>query len=209
MGRTYKTPIGEYPSVTTVLALRDKSGPLMGWACKMGAEAVNKYLDELNGEDIDRTKIINLIKGAFRQKQAGALDIGSKVHNAIEIFTKASTRDIGLYHVKGLPEYADIIKPFSAFLKWHDNVGFKLIYGEQEVWSDHHKFAGTLDAIAIVNGRKTLVDYKSSSAFRSDYVQQIAAYNVAFEELKTEEVNAWGCLRLDKETGLPEWKEIS
>ena len=209
--RTYKTSKGEFPSVTQILSIYDKSGPLMGWAVKMGAEAVKKYLEDLSEIDaidmaIDIDGIVAIVKNAFRDKQKKALDTGSKVHNAVEVFTKAPSRAVGMKLVTALDEYEQIEKPFSAFVKWYDAVGFKLILGEHPIESAIYRFAGTLDAIAMIEGKKTLADYKASNAIRDDYLWQIAGYDKAYKEMGGEEIEQWGCLRLDKDTGIPEWK---
>jgi len=208
--RIYTLISGEkFPSVTTVLAMKDKSGPLMGWAVKMMTEcAIEKII--ASTETLSKDYVVGIINDAkkeYRRRQDTALDIGSKVHHAIEGFTKASCSSEGLKIVQSLPEYPQIEKPFGAFLKWYNEHSFSLIEGERIVYNKEHRYAGQLDAIALVNSKVTLVDYKSSTSMREEYLWQVAAYSKAYEQNTNFKIDRHGCLRLDKVTGEPEWVE--
>ncbi len=204
----------EYPAVTSILALKDKSGPLMGWAVKMAIEEADRGIREFIDKDKPLTYaeleiILSEAKKAYRTKQDEAKNIGSKVHNAIEVFTKAKDNVEGLRLVRALSEYPEIELPFGAFLKWEKENQFILVKGEHQVHSKHYRFAGTLDAIAQIKGKLTLADFKSSTSIRDEYVWQVSAYYKAYCEMgiKEGDIENWGCLRLDKLTGKPEWKE--
>ena len=206
--------VGSFPSVTEVLSLKDKSGPLMGWAVKMAIECAKNSLLEVvkEGKTLDAVSIDLILtdaKASYRKKSQEAMDTGSKVHNAIEVYTRHADKKTGLKLVQALTEYPQIEKPFNAFLEWEKERKFELVKSEHKIWSLTHKYAGTLDCIAKLNGVMTLVDFKSSTGIREDYVQQIAAYRVAHEEIGGEKIENTGCLRLDKITGLPEWVEYS
>ena len=51
------------------------------------------------------------------------------------------------------------------------------------------------------------MDYKASSSMRDEYLWQVAAYSKAYSEMTNIVIDNHGCLRVDKETGIPEWKE--
>ena len=78
------------------------------------------------------------------------------------------------------------------------------------VHDDEFCVAGTLDAVAkLKDGRIVVIDFKSSKGFYDGYDLQIAAYRNCYEKMKQDEVDGQGVLRLDKETGIPEYKDFS
>jgi len=48
--------------------------------------------------------------------------------------------------------------------------------------SEAHRFGGTPDAIGYLDGKLCLLDWKTSNAVYSDYLIQLAAYKVLWEE---------------------------
>ena len=96
-----------------------------------------------------------------------------------------------------------VLAGFVAFLEWKDEHKLRPIALEKTVYGNC--WAGTLDYLGFFNGKLYVIDFKTSKAiYPSDMGPQIAAYR------STEEgVLGSGILRLDKETGLPEWKDFS
>lgn len=90
---------------------------------------------------------------------------------------------------------------FGAFLQWADDNQLEPISAEKTVYGDC--WAGTLDLECTLNGTHTVIDFKTSKAFYPEYRPQIAAYRSATP------AKASGILRLDKETGIPEYKDFS
>jgi len=70
----------------------------------------------------------------------------------------------------------------DAFLGWEAENHVEYVASERKIYSLAEKFAGTLDIIAMVNGRKCLVDLKTSNFCRKEYSLQTAAYASAWEE---------------------------
>lgn len=84
-----------------------------------------------------------------------ASERGTKVHKAIESILRFGDCEID-----------ESIAPYvQAFVKWYkdnglnksDIVDIEKAYGHSEL-----KYAGTMDLIAMVNGKRTLIDYKTS-----------------------------------------------
>lgn len=214
--RVYETPYGILPSVTTVLAQLDKSGALMGWAVKVMAEYLKTLADPRGHILITKDEadaIFKKAKAYHKEISEKALDIGSGVHNAIEVHLKGQP-------VAGLLQ-ADprLVLPYNAFLSWQKDNNFKFIASERKVCSPL-KFAGTLDGLAERNGKLWLIDFKTSKAIYPEYVMQCGAYRQAVMDGMYMNGAGWtgsklnvdggvGILRLDKETGIPEWKEYT
>ncbi len=59
---------------------------------------------------------------------------------------------------------------------------------------------GIFDAVAIVNGKKVIIDYKTSKRVYNDHRYQIAGYRGAYEE-ENGKIDGAIVLHFDKETG--------
>ena len=96
-----------------------------------------------------------------------------------------------------------VLAGFVAFLEWKDEVHLKPHALEKTVYGNC--WAGTLDFWGLINDELYVVDFKTSKAiYPNDMGPQIAAYRS-----RSELTTGSGILRLDKETGLPEWKDFS
>jgi len=183
----------DYPGVTTILGELGKGNALLQWAVNCAVQ----WLEE-NPNDFDGAK------KHWRDVSKEAMDIGSEVHNLIEQYIKM--RIIGKnidYHGKYRSE---VENGYLAFLEWEKNNIDKWIESEMTIYNDKYWYAGTLDAVAkLKNNKIYVIDFKSSKGFYDDYVLQISAYRNAYGK----NTDGMGILRLDKETGLPEWKDYS
>jgi hypothetical protein len=217
MSRHYKIDGFELPSVTTIISdCTDKSGPLCQWSSNMNSnwirencdtydEAANNLLEDSN---IYLVSDSDLEKARFNYKDVSktALTIGSAVHKAIEDYLMT-----GKDPEKNIDDR--ILAGFAAFLKWFDKNKVEVIDVEKTVRSNY--WAGTLDLECNLNSLRYVIDFKTSKAiYPADMGPQIAAYRSACYEPallagKSEFVQGSGILRLDKETGLPEWKDFS
>src|SRR5690554_1456176 len=82
-----------------------------------------------------------------------------------------------------IPDHPIAKTGFEAFLKWTEQLKIEYVKSEAPVYSREHNYAGTLDAIAIINGRKSLLDFKTSNYIYFDqYMMQVAAYELAYTE---------------------------
>ena len=83
---------------------------------------------------------------------------------------------------------APIISPsahlaVSAWEEWKASIDFKPLLCEQAVWSHKHEYAGTMDLLAEINGRVTLIDWKTGKSVYREAFLQNAAYRVAMIEM--------------------------
>src|SRR3989344_3058525 len=53
---------------------------------------------------------------------------------------------------------------------------------ERQIWSRSHRYAGTVDALAIIDGKFGVLDIKTSPGFYPEYNLQTAAYVTALKE---------------------------
>jgi hypothetical protein len=158
---------GPIASVTTILKVVDKSGPLVGWAKRITAEAAVKHAAELGGwietfGDDGAVQMLTKAATVIRDKAANA---GSEVHGIAEAIARGQEITI--------PEE---LAPFVAsYRKWLVDFEPEFLAAEEMVYS-HHGYAGTLDAIVRIAGETWLLDYKTSKGVYPETALQLAAY---------------------------------
>lgn len=195
--RYYKVNGKEYPSVTTILGVKAKPA-LIAWAVKSTVEYLFDHVEDLTGEKSeDKIKqIIRDSKQAYKDISEKAMDIGTRTHNAVECFLKNVPHTVG----------EDIEKPYWACISWLTENDFHLISSEQTVYNHIMRYAGTQDLKGTLNGKIYIIDLKTSNGIWDEYKCQVSAYAKCEGN---EDVEGIGILRLDKETGMPEWCDCS
>lgn len=163
------------PGVTSILGHMNK-GFLAPWAAK---EAVTFLQDKLMKiKKMDKAEFLLLLdeaKNSWRRKGDDAKESGTIAHDWIEEYLKGNKQE--------LPADEKAKHSVEAFLNWENENKVEWLHSEIVVGSKVHEFGGKIDAIAILNGRKTLIDFKTSNQISKDYFLQTAAYQLAVEEM--------------------------
>ena len=169
---SYKVDGVKVPSVTRIV---DACFPknLTDWAVTLGEEEYHRILDE-------------------------ALDIGNDTHKWIEFYIQN-----WLFRGYQTPRTGDkFFNSVSSFLKWEEKFKPEWLYEERKIYCDRFKYAGTVDAVAKINGRVCVIDFKTSKKIYKPYHLQVTAYAQAIKRI--DGLRQWPLgiiLRLDKETG--------
>lgn len=163
------------PGVTTILSKFKDSGGLIHWAWKLGTE----------GKD-------------YRAIRDAAAEAGTLAHEAVEAHVRGSEPKVFPDSETG--EKAR--KAFGAFLEWADQTQLKITHSEIPLLSQRHRFGGTLDAM-LVRGKLSLGDWKTSNKVYPEYLCQLAAYGILWEENYPDQPIEGGyhLLRFDKTYG--------
>lgn len=105
--------------------------------------------------------------------------MGTLCHNIVECYLKKTDVDFSDYtpNQRTLAEIAA-----KKFFEWEKKVEFKVIKSELQLVSEKHYFGGTCDIYCELNGKKTLIDIKTSKATYSEHFTQCAAYKLLLEE---------------------------
>jgi genome maintenance exonuclease 1 len=158
--RLYETPEGnKYPSITTVLSVRNKKG-LVEWRKRVGNEVANH---------VSRT----------------AAARGTKVHHMCEDYLnnmEFNYPEKWKKHKKNFLPYC-LFSQLKSVLRNIDN-----IYAQEAgLYSDKYKVAGRVDCIAEYNGVPSIIDFKTSTKERKEewnenYYIQGSAYAEMFKE---------------------------
>ena len=160
----YKLPDGtKIVGTTTVTGLLAKFG-LYGWYWKLGRDGIDhrKHLDHL-------------------------ADIGTLMHSMIFHHLKDETIDTGDYSQNQI-ELA--MNSFELFRKWGKQHKLEPILLEEQLVSEKWKYGGTPDFYGLVDGEKTLLDFKSSGVYSDQFIQ-LAAYKNLLEEQGHRVDNCW------------------
>ena len=97
---------------------------------------------------------------------------GTIVHDAIDNYLE--------FEIEDVPE--EQRGYFDAFLAWKEKENPEIIATERKVYHKALRYAGKCDLLCMIDGRLTLVDYKTSAAFQPMlYPIQLEGYAKAWE----------------------------
>ena len=140
--RLYETPDGnKYPSITTVLSVRNKKG-LFEWRKRVGEDVANH---------IART----------------AASRGTKVHHMCEDYLN----NMHLDWPEKWKEHEKHFLPYTLFnvLREKALCHINNIYAQEAgLYSDKYQVAGRVDCIANYKGELSIIDFKTSTKERTD-----------------------------------------
>ena len=152
----YKTSDGQrVPSVTTYLGILAKPA-IIHWAWQQGVAGLD-----------------------YRKVRDQAGDTGTLAHYLILCHLKSEEPDLSDYTPNDL---ASVEIPMSKFHQW--NIGREIvpIVTERPLVSESYRFGGTPDFYGKVDGRLTLLDFKTSGDIYQENFYQLAAYKKLLEE---------------------------
>lgn len=163
------------PRVNTILSSMLHEDYLMKWSNSMGLYRHTKYEDIL----------------------ASAANIGTIVHEAIERYIKTGE----VLKKENTPPEA--YNAFQSFLEWWGIVNThdcKVLLEEQPLVCQY--FGGTLDLYMEIDGKKYLIDFKTSNHPSYKYFLQLSAYDYMLKLLYGYDTDGYVILRLDKKKSL-------
>ena len=154
--QVYKTKSGLIvPSVTQIVSMLNKP-VLVTWANKLGLQGIDvrKYVD---------------IKA----------EIGTVAHRMILDYFLNQETDFSEYS-RDVIDKAE--NSFLSFLEWTKNKEIKPLLVEESMVSELELFGGAFDFYGLVDGEKTLVDFKTGNGIYQEYFYQLAGYSILLEE---------------------------
>lgn len=155
-------------SVTTVIGVIDKSGPLVGWAKREVANAAVRNLTVLStmvdasGQE-SAAKWLGTIPGYQRDTAA---DIGTRIHALAESISRGNEVVLTEAEQPFIDHYRQFLADWSPTFLAAEEMVCNLTLG----------YAGTLDAIVEMGGETWLLDYKTSKGTYPETALQLAAY---------------------------------
>lgn len=137
------------PGATTITGLLNKPH-LVRWANKLGLEGIDstKYTDE-------------------------AAAVGTLAHAMVQAHLQGEKLDLSLYS----PMQVDLAEnSLLSFHEWAGRHKIEPIICEIPMVSEKLRFGGTVDCYCKLDGKPTLVDFKTGKAIYDEYFVQTAAY---------------------------------
>lgn len=186
-GRVYDTPVGLYPSVTTVLKATANMSGIDAWRNRIGEEEANKILEAASSR-------------------------GTILHKYLEDFFieySKPTIDDARYFIKNSKlenEPLFIQQMVKSIMKQLLAHHYESIAQEFVVWDDDLKLAGRCDNLGYWLGKLTLVDFKSARkekplAYVKDYFLQATAYCKAHNRMFPEQISRFVILIANEQGG--------
>lgn len=198
------------PSVTQVLKVIDKSGPLTQWAANCAIDYMREKLPAFVGnaithgamDEIALDELLNEARYNFRKISQRAKDIGTLVHEWVEGYLRWKSKLAR--EAPPIPGNAEAANGCRAAVEWLEKHSYNVRQPEMLLYSRKHQVAGTMDFPGEVDGRMSVLDWKTSKYVYDEYRLQTAAYSVMYEEMTGEHIRDRWIIRLDKETGIVE-----
>jgi len=162
-------------SVTGFTGIRDKSGPLIGWAVKMmGLYLVDNWNVNKVTKESQKIELIDTAKREFRRIKEEARDIGTDIHEWIKDWI-AGKKPV-------MSEDERTVNGITAFLKFQKERNIEWVASERKVYSVKYDYGGILDGIGIINSKLELCDFKSAKGIYDEAIFQTTGYRLAIEE---------------------------
>jgi len=146
----YRTKDGAIvPGSTTILGVLDKPA-LVAWANRMGLEGIDtrKHTDE-------------------------AKAIGTLTHYLVECDMRGVEPDLKDFTPAQIERSSFSIQTWTRFKQGKE---LKPILIEGRLVSESHRFGGTVDWYGLLNGKRTLIDLKTSAGIYLEHKAQTASY---------------------------------
>lgn len=165
--------------VTTYLGIKDKSAALVSWA----TETTGLHLYDIlaSCETITMDDVREAIN-KHRKIKDEAAEIGTKMHEWCEYFIKHKLGREGYEKKPEMPDNTQIALGVNSFLEWYMAHNVQFVDSERVVYSRKHRYIGTMDFDAYVDGVRTAGDFKSSNGLYNSVLAQLSGYAEAREE---------------------------
>lgn len=160
------------PRVTEIISKCIHSDSLMFWANSLGFKR-QSYQKTLNRY----------------------ADIGAQCHETIDLFLDNNGKFDAPENMLSNSRYA-----YESYLRWWNTINtgntVKVIYHEYPLICKY--FGGTMDGMYEINGKKYIVDYKTSNHVTFRYFLQVAAYRYILKNEHNIDVDGCIVLQLSK-----------
>ena len=165
--------------VTSIIGVLDKPA-LIYWAVNMAVDFLgNNWQAGKSYDEVEIKTLLEDARRAHRIRKDKTADIGEMIHSWIEKYIRAR---IEKKPVPKKPVNKEMKNAIDGFFNWAKKNKVELINCEQKIYSKKYKYAGTYDLEAMVDGKRTIIDFKTGKAIYPEMVLQASAYLQAREE---------------------------
>lgn len=153
--------------VTSVLKYWGDPNPLLNWGVKTAVDAIEA------GAPPEEARTAHL------KKRDKAGDKGTEVHARLEEAMNHWIEKKEAPALHHFPVEDDIIN-------WMKSENITPLASEMNVWSEKHWYGGIADGVVEKDGKKYILDFKTSGTVQTKYFYQMGAYSLAVKEMKKE-----------------------
>jgi hypothetical protein len=122
--------------------------------------------------------------------------IGTVAHLLIQGFIEGRDPNIADFTSNQIEAGSRALENFKSWLKGKE---VEFLHLEKRVVSEKFRYGGTLDILAVIKGLLCLLDLKTSKAIYPEFICQIAAYGLAYEEQESGHIAEYHLLQLGKD----------
>lgn len=167
---------GYKPGVTSILRVLNKP-LLMQYAANKAVDTFYESYSEAtelwNEEDFkDLCRKAKYAHLTYRDAKA---EIGKKVHEWIEDYIAGKT---------GMSVEKEMEASIRAFIDWEAMNKPEYVFSEKILYSKKHDYCGTMDCAAVIDGIKTIIDFKTGEPdkeyVKRSYTGRTRSYNEHF-----------------------------
>lgn len=183
----------EVTGTTTIVGIIDKPA-LIPWALKISMERLKKTLRDKELQDDNLDEAIDDAKQEPNRKKHEAGRFGTVVHALCEHYNK--TGILLPVDSEELPksvlecaqtftekELKKATKLLTQYIAWLEKNNAKILYVEQNVFSETYFLGGIFDMIIEVDGKTYIADFKTSSGVYPSHFIQMGGYELQLEEM--------------------------
>ena len=152
--------------VTSVLKMWGDPGALVGWAANQAVDAIARGESQTDA------------RKAHLKIRDAAGDKGKEVHTTLE---DAMNRWI---ESGDRPSTGDDV--VDEVIAWMWTEGYKPVRSEFPVYNLDLWYAGIMDAAVEKEGKRYILDFKTSGSLQTKYFYQCGAYSLAIKDMKEE-----------------------
>ena len=159
--RHYETPNGSYPSITTVLSIRNKEG-IHEWRKRVGNEEANRITKR-------------------------AVTRGTHFHSLLEQYFLNEIDDLDTFCATALSKNPAVWYLFLEAVQVLEKKINNIYCIEDYLYSDEYKVAGAVDMIAEYDGVVSVIDYKTSNSDKKEeWIENYFIQGTAYAKMFTE-----------------------
>lgn len=155
--------------VTSVLKMWGDPGSLVNWAANQAVDA------------IERGEAPEAARKAHLKVRDAAGDKGKEVHGELE-------KALNIWIAEGQMRLSE--DPIvNAVLEWMRSEGYTPIRTEVAVYNLDLWYGGIFDAVVEKEGKRFILDFKTSGSVQTKFFYQCGAYSLAIKDMKKAEIS--------------------
>lgn len=181
----------EFPSVTQILGMLDKSGSLVPAAVKLTAENAVDTAPEWMGDladdwDNGRDVVVGKLKSHYREVWYRKARRGSEIHELVDqVWVRGNRLEDVYERIAGDPMWSgfraeetdEVLRPLTLFF---DKYVAEVLATEGTCYATQEGWAGSFDCLVrLRDGRVAVLDWKTGKGPYSNFALQLQAYAMA------------------------------